>query len=61
MSTYANPWSGSKQFYKGKTKKLPTAKTDKEYQAYCNRKKNKSKILPYEQWARQERIKSGMF
>jgi hypothetical protein len=61
MSRYANPWSGSSQFYKGKCKKLPTAKTDKDYQAYCNRKKNKNKILPYEEWARQERIKRGMF
>jgi hypothetical protein len=61
MSIYASPWSGSRKFYKGKAKKLPTAKTDKDYQAYCDRKKNKSKILPYEKWARLERIKHGMF
>jgi hypothetical protein len=56
---YANPWSGSGQFYKGKTKKLPT--TDKDYRAYCKRKKNKNKILSYEEWSRKERIRSGMF
>ena len=61
MSRYANPWTGNGQFYKGKSKKLPTAETDKDYQAYCERKKNKSKILPYEEWAKQERIKHGMF
>jgi hypothetical protein len=61
MNRYANPWSGKGQFYKGKTKKLPTAETDKDYQAYCRRKKNKSKILSYEAWCRKERIKSGMF
>jgi hypothetical protein len=61
MNRYANPWSGSGQFYKGKPTKLPTAETDKDYQAYCNRKKNKSKILHYMKWARQERIKHGMF
>jgi len=58
---YANPWNGGRQFYKGKSKKLPTAKTDKDYLAYCERKKNKNKILPYEEWARQQRIKRGMF
>jgi len=61
MNRYANPWSGSGQFYKGNAKKLPTAETDKDYLAYCERKKNKSKILPYNEWARQERIKRGMF
>ena len=61
MSRYANPWSGSGQFYKGKLKKLPTAKTDKDYQVYCDRKKNKSKILSYENWAKKERVKRGMF
>jgi len=61
MSRYANSWSGSGQFYKGKPKKLPTAKIDKDYQSYCSRKKNKNKILPYEEWARQGRIKHGMF
>ena len=61
MNRYANAWSGAGQFYKGKTKKLPTAETDKDYQAYCNRKKNKSKILPYVKWILKERIKSGLF
>ena len=61
MSRYANPWSGSGQFYKGKLKKLPTAKNDKEYQTYCDRKKNKSKILSYENWTKKERVKRGMF
>jgi hypothetical protein len=61
MNTYANPWSGNRQFYKGKSKKLPTAETDKDYQAYCKSKKNKSKILSYKDWAKQERIKHGMF
>jgi hypothetical protein len=61
MSRYANPWSGNGQFYKGKSKKLPTAKTDKDYQAYCDRKINKSKILPYKEWAKREFIKYGIF
>jgi hypothetical protein len=61
LNIYANPWSGSRQFYKGKSKKLLTAETDKDYQAYCNRKKNKSKILSYKDWTKQERIKHGMF
>jgi len=61
MNRYANPWSGKGQFYKGKSKKLPTTKTDKDYLAYCERKKNKSKLLSYEDWCRKERIKSGMF
>ncbi len=61
MNRYANPWSGKGQFYKGKTKKMPTAETDKDYQAYCNRKKNKSKIVPYLEWVRQERISHGLF
>jgi hypothetical protein len=61
MNRYANPWSGSSQFYKGKRKKLPTAETDKDYQAYCKRKKNKSKILSYEAWAKSERKKHGLF
>ena len=50
-----------RQFFKGKSKKLPTAETDKDYKAYCKRKQNKSKILPYKSWVKQERIKSGMF
>ena len=61
MSRYANPWSGSGQFYKGKSKKLPTAKTDKDYLDYCSRKKNKSKILPYLEWAKEERKRYGLF
>ena len=61
MTVYANSWNGSRQFYRGKNKRLPTAETDKDYQAYCKRKKNKSKILSYKQWCRKERIKSGMF
>jgi hypothetical protein len=61
MNSYANPWTGSRQFYKGKSKKLLTAENDKEYQSYCVRKKNKSKILPYQEWVKRERIKSGLF
>ena len=61
MSSYANPWSGARQFYKGKSKKLPSANSDKDYQAYCQRKKNNSKILSYEAWANQESKKRGMF
>jgi len=61
MTNYANPWSGMRQFFKGKSKKLPTAETDKDYKAYCKRKQNKSKILPYKSWVKQERRKSGMF
>ena len=58
MNKYANPWSGNSQFYRGKAKK--TTK-DKDYELYCQRKKNKNKILPYELWAKKERIKSGIF
>jgi hypothetical protein len=61
MSIYANPWSGTRQFYKGKAKKLPTAKTDKDYLKYCANKKNKDNILSYSAWCRKERKKSGMF
>jgi hypothetical protein len=61
MNKYANPWSGSGQFYKGKAKALPTADNDKDYLAYCKCKKNKNKILSYNAWSRRERIKSGMF
>ena len=61
MTKYANPWNGNGQFYRGKQKKLPTAETDKDYQIYCKRKKNKENILSYKQWAKQERIKSGLF
>ena len=61
MSRYANPWSGSGQFYKGKPKKRPNGKNDKDYQAYCGRKQNKSKIMSYDAWARRERRKHGMF
>lgn len=61
MSRYANPWNGSGMFYKGKRKKLPTAKTDKEYLAYCERKQNKDKIMSYEAWCKQQRKKHGMF
>ena len=58
MSKYANPWSGDSQFYRGKVKK---ATKDKDYELYCQRKKNKNKILPYEVWGKRERIKSGIF
>mgnify|MGYP000863187426 CR=1 FL=1 len=61
MTKIANAWNGKRQFIKGRYKKLPTAETDKDYQAYCKRKKNKSKIMPYLEWCRKERIKSGMF
>lgn len=58
---YSNPWNGGTQFYKGRRKKLPTAETDKEYQAYCKRKKNKSKILSYKSWCDEQRRQHGMF
>ncbi len=61
MNSYANSWSGNRQFYKGKVKKLPTEKTDKDYQAYCDRKKNKSKILSYKAWVKKEYSKYGLF
>ena len=61
MSNYANPWNGSRQFYKGKAKKLLTASTDKDYLTYCENKKNKNKILSYDAWCRVERKKRGMF
>lgn len=58
---YANPWSGKRQFYKGRRKKLLTAETDKDYIAYCERKQNKANIVPYKKWVRQERKKYGLF
>ena len=61
MSNYTNPWSGTRQFYKGKVKKIPNEKTDKDYLKYCNNKKNKSKILSYESWCMKQRKQSGMF
>lgn len=61
MNKYANSWTGNRQFYKGKVKKLPTEETDKDYQAYCKRKKNKNNILSYKAWAKKERRKCGLF
>ena len=61
MNSYANPWNGSRQFYKGKPKKLPSSTTDTDYLKYCDNKKNKSKILSYESWCRKQRKQSGMF
>jgi len=61
MTIYSNPWSGKRQFYRGGRKKLPTVETDKEYKAYCAKKKNKDKILSYSAWCRKERRKGGMF
>ena len=58
---YSNPWNGNTQFYKGKKKKLSTAETDKEYQAYCKRKKNKDKILGYKSWCAKQKKQHGMF
>jgi len=49
---------------------LPTAETDKEYQAYCKRKSKKKKIedlsrkakdLHYKAWCARQRRKHGMF
>lgn len=57
---YSNPWSGNSLFYKGTVKNKPTVDTDKEYQLYCKRKKNKEKILSYNAWAKRERRKGGM-
>lgn len=59
---YSNPWNGSSHFYKGKRKKLPTATTDRGYQAYlrskyksyCKKEKNKSSILSYDDWFRRK-------
>ena len=59
MGRYANPWSGSSQFYKGKSKRLPTAKTDKDYIAYCSKFKDKSKAMSYEAWVKREYLKYG--
>ena len=61
MSRYANSWTGKSQFYRGKAKKLPKASQDREYQAYCDKKQNKDKILSYTEWAKNERRKHGMF
>ena len=58
---YSNPWSGKSQFYKGVGRRLPTAETDRGYQAYCKRKKNKKKLLSYKAWCEQERRQGGMF
>ena len=54
---YSNPWSGGTQFYKGSAKKLPTSTTDKDYLEYCAKKKNKNKILPYDEWVKKEFLK----
>ena len=61
MTSYSNPWSGKRQFYKGRRKKLPTAETDQGYLAYCAKKKNKDKIMSYSNWCKRERRKSGLF
>jgi hypothetical protein len=58
---YSNPWSGKSNFYKGRTKRLPTAETDKDYQLYCSRKLNKDKLLSYRDWCKKERRNGGMF
>jgi len=61
---YSNPWSGKRQFYKGKRKKLPTAETDREYKAYCKayekRNGNLDNAMSYKAWYTHER-KRGMF
>jgi len=59
MSSYANPWNGNRQFYKGKYKTQTI--DDEGYKKYCEKKKNKDKILSYEAWCKKERIKSGIF
>ena len=48
-------------YYKGKRKALPSAKTNREYQLYCEGKTNKDKILPYEKWCLIQRRKFGIF
>ena len=60
MSNYTNPWTGLRQFYKGKSKKS-SEENDKDYIEYCKKKKNKDKILPYNIWCKRERKKSGLF
>lgn len=57
---YSNPWNGKRQFYKGR-RKLPSAKTDKEYQDYLKRKKDKSKAMDYKTWCKDQRRKFGLF
>lgn len=58
---YTNPWSGKRQFYRGKQKKVLTEETDKSYKEYCKKKKNKRKMLSYTTWCKRERKKGGMF
>jgi hypothetical protein len=57
MSAYPNSWSGVRQFYRGVARRLPTAKTDKDYLEYCAKKHNKDKILSYSAWVKLERRK----
>jgi len=57
---YSNPWNGKSQFYKGR-RKLPSAKTDKEYQDYLKGKKDKSKAMDYKTWCKDQRRKFGLF
>jgi len=60
-NVYSNPWSGKRQFYKGKAKKTLTAETDPSYKKYCKKKKNKNKIMSYAAWCKKERRQGGMF
>ena len=57
MSAYPNSWTGARQFYRGRARRLPTAKTDKDYLEYCAKKWNKDKILSYSAWVKLERRK----
>ena len=62
MGAFANGWSGGRSFSKGYQPKKPTAKTDKEYLAYCKKKENSNKEpLSYSAWCKNQRKRFGLF
>jgi len=62
MSSFANSWSGSRHFSKGFSPKKPTAKTDKEYLAYCEKQIKKGKEPNnYTAWCKAQRKRYGLF
>ena len=61
MSSYPNSWNGNKMFYRGKRKIVPTENSHREYQAYCEGKMNKDKIISYKEWCLRQRRKYGIF
>lgn len=58
---YANPWTGKRQFYRGKQRKRPSEEQDRDYQLYIKNKKNRSRALSYAAWCRRQRRQQGVF